>query len=338
MAISKTQNKTNMELSDLEKILKAIASAPAHCDLKSQKEQAIWLKRDKSLRGFQILAESCPDLIEQSPIFHKRVYTDASTSARIIYEFGLTGAIGAAAASIGYFAGIYGDYHGLNHERVGPLEASQGSLKNTISHLINRASSIGAGLFAVGSEELNLWPKELAVMRIEEDLSSLLLHMKLTLSPFCSILIVPTGDMTWLTQKINISRAAKEAGLDCPGVDQFGRIRLEWNPPVPRVQSTPLWKMPSPDDISHGNKGHLSFMQLLKNTQEKYPQKIMLASSRSEIAKKQNSATSKKASLKKKSSRSQCTPGSTSDPLPVQIPISGLAFSQMQGYVDLEEG
>lgn len=325
-----------MALSDLENILKAIASAPAHCDAKSEKETAIWLKREKSLQGFQILAESHPEIIEQSPILHDRVYSDTSTSARIIYEFGLDGSIGAAAAAMGYFAGIYGPRHGIPCERVGPLEASTGSLKGTIHHLVNRSSSIGAGLFAVGSEELNLWPKEVAIMRIEEDLSSLLLHVKLTLSPFCSVLIVPTGDMTWLTKKINIKRASKEAGLDCLGMDQFGRIRLEWNPPVPKVLSIPLWRMPSPEGIRAGSKGRLSFSQLLKNTQEKLPQKIMLVSSRLEIAKKQNSATSKKPSKKKKSSLSPCILGNSSEPSLPQTPISASVFYQDQAFADLE--
>lgn len=324
-----------MASSDLENILKAIASAPAHCDLKSQKETAIWLKREKSLQGFQVLAESHPELIEQSPIFHKRVYSDASTSARIIYEFGLDGSIGAAAAGIGYFSSVYGERHGLKCERIGPFETLKGTLRGTINHLINQASSIGAGLFAIGSEELNLWPKEVAIMRIEEDLSSLLLHVKLTLAPFCSILIMPTGDMNWLTKKINIKRVSQEAGLDCFGMDQFGRIRLEWNPPVPRVQSTPLWKMPSAEDLC-SRKGRMSFSQLLKNTQDKCPQKIMLASSRLAIAKKQNSATSKKVSPKKKSSRSQCTPGNSSEPCPQQMPISASVFYQEQEFVDLD--
>lgn len=324
------------ELGDLEKIIKAIASAPAHCDVNSQRDIANWLKREKSLPGFQILSESCPDFIEQSPIFHKRVYTELSTSARVVYEFGLDGSIGAAAASLGYFATIYGNKHNIPVDAIGPIEAKKGRLPDVIQHLINRASSIGAGLFAIGSQEINLWPNENAIMRIEEDLSSLLLHVKFTLSPFGIILIVPTGDMNWLTKKISLKRVCQEAGLDHIGMDPFGRIRLEWNPPVPRVQPTPLWKMPSADELS-GEKGPMSFWELLKSTQEKLPPKIMLASSRSAIAKKQNSAIYTKPSPKKKSRPSQSARGNSSEECKTRSPISGLVFFQEEQSVDSEE-
>jgi len=323
---------------DLENILRAIASAPAHCDKKTQKEIAIWLKTEKSPEGMQILYESWPEFIEQSPVFHNRVYTEFSTSSRIAYEFGLDGSIGAAAFSIGYFASVYGSRHDIPHGSVGSIEAGEGNLRSTISHLINRASSIGAGLFAIGSQEINLWPNEVAIMRIEEDLSSLLLHVKLTLSPFGSILIIPTGDMNWLTKKISLKRVCQEAGLDLVGMDKFGRIRLEWNPPVPKVQSTPLWSF----RCEAGTKNpanRLSFSQLLRNTQAIFPQKIMLASSRSEAARKQNSAIYATPSKKKKSRQSQSTPGKSQSHLPetqASHPISAFVFYQDQAFADLD--
>ncbi len=237
---------------------------------------------------------------------------------------------------MGYFSAVHGDGVGLDVGRIGPYEVREGCLKKTLQYLINQASSIGAGLFAIGSEELNLWPKENAIMRIEEDLGSLLLHVKLTLSPFASVLIIPTGDMYWLTKKISLQRVCKEIGMDFIGEDRFGRIRLEWNPPVPRVQPTPLWNFPSKKESATTAKGHTSFSGLLKSIQEKLPQKIMLASSRSELARKQNSATSKKPSQKKKSSKLPCTPGSCSKPCQDKTPISALVFYQEETSADLD--
>lgn len=325
------------EKDQLQNLFKAIATAPAHCDKESQRETAIWLKREKSIPGFQALFESCPDFIEESPVFHKRTYTNLSTSARIVYEFGCDGTISAAAVSLGYFASVYGQLHDLPFQEMGPIEAfREGRLKGEIQGLINRAASIGAGLFVIGSQELNLWPNESAIMRIEEDLASLFLHIKLTLSPFGSILIIPTGDMNWITKKVSLQRICREAGLDLISMGKHGRIRLQWNPPVPRVQSNALWKVPSESDLLR-LEGHTSFSQLLKNTQDKYPRKIMLTSRRSELARVQNLPISKKDSRKKKSAQSQSTLGSSSNTSMDQMPVSGLVFYQEQAFADLDE-
>jgi len=180
---------------------------------------------------------------------------------------------------------------------------------------MNSSSSIGACLFAIGSDEIDLWPQEKAIKRIEEDIGSLFSHAKLAMAPFGSILIIPTGDTSWLTNKISLKSVAAEVGMDYRGRDRFGRIRLDWNPPVPKVDSTPLLKLPSEEDFI-SEAGRLSFSQLLTDALSKKRHKIMLRSSRLEAARKQKSNTTKKRSKKKKSAPSQSPQDSSTEQCP----------------------
>ena len=285
--------KFNAEIRGLAEL---IASQPVYYSTEKDSDTSVWLCREKSINGFQLLAESLPSLINSSPMVRDKIYPYTSTSARMVYEFGMDCSIASAAAVLGYFCCACDT--GVPKGEYGTIEVCSETVVSKTQALMRSSSSIGTSLIAIGSEAINLWPKENAIMRIQDEITSLLLHLKLALVPFGSIIIFPTGDMSWLKTKINFQSVAQEAGLQM-ATDSLGRIRLTWEPQVPVTPEILSQKTCLFEGFS-ASKGRLSFSTLLRDTLAKSPLTLIPMSSRLELALESTSPTYLKPSVKRK--------------------------------------
>lgn len=299
----------------LQAAVRLIADSPIHCDSHQEKKTATILQAEKAIPGFQLLAESAPEIIERSPVFIGRVFSFSSTSARMIYEFGMDGSVACAAARLGYFSKAFGRRHGIPDGGCGPIELSSGSFRSSLHELLNTSSSIGVEMYAICASELGLFSTSGEVARLEDEFTSDLLHIKQTICPFGIVLITPQIGHSWREIRINMNRACREAGMEYIGPDPYGRLRLEWNPPVPREQSTPLLRLPFGEKEAN-RLSPMNFSQLLSATQSEKPPEIMLKSSRLEVAKKQNSPKFVRPSPIQISDQLQLPPGNFIAPSP----------------------
>lgn len=279
--------KTDQEAKDF---LTALAKEPVYYDSKADCKLLLDSRLKKVENGLLALSEMVPEFLSNSPVSIGKILPFASTSARMVYEFDLNGEIAAASVISGYFSICYGSKSGFPEGKHGTIESYPGTVMSRMEEMRARCPFIGAGLFAVSSSALDIWPRETARQRIQEDLVSVFLHFKHLMSPFGVILIIPSGDPSWLTRKIDLQYVASESGLQLTKVDQYGRIRLDWNPPVPKVQGTPLFNGEAFANFVTKN-GRSSFSKLLRTTLEAIPQKAIVMSSRSAAARRSKTLT-----------------------------------------------
>lgn len=265
---------------DAKAFLSALAKEPVYYNSKEDCEILLESRVRKAENGLVCLSELAPDFLSDSPVSLGKTLPFHSTSSRMVYEFDLSGEVAAASVLSGYFSICYGKKSGFPDGQHGTLESYPGSVMSKMEEMRARCPFIGAGMFAVSSESLNIWPRETAKQRIQEDLASVFLHFKHFMAPFGIILIFPTGDSSWLTQKIDLQHVASESGLQLTKPDQLGRIRLDWIPPVPRVQGTPLFNGEAFASFVTKN-GRSSFSKLWRSILEDTPQKAITMSSRS---------------------------------------------------------
>lgn len=264
---------------ETKSFLKALAKEPVYYDSKEDCKLLLESRLQKAENGLVTLSEIAPDFLSNSPVSLGKTLPFYSTSARMVYEFDLNGEIAAAAALSGYFSMCYGKRSGFPEGKLGTIESYPGSVMSKMEEMRDRCPFIGAGMFALSSESLDIWPRETAKQRIQEDLASVFLHFKHFMAPFGMILILPAGDSSWLTQKIDLQHVASESGLQLTKADQFGRIRLDWIPPVPRVQGTPLFNGEAFASFVTKN-GRSSFSKLWRSILADTPQKAITMSSR----------------------------------------------------------
>lgn len=276
---------------ETEGFLKALAKEPIYYTTKEDCNLLLESRLKKAEKGLVALSQIAPEVLSESPVSLGKTLPFASTSARMVYEFDMGGEIASATILSGYFSICYGKKSGFPDGRHGTLESYPGSVTSKMSEMRLRCPFIGAGLFALSSDSLDIWPRETAKQRIQEDLASVFLHFRHFMAPFAKIIIIPSrGESSWLTQKIDLQYVASESGLQLTKVDQYGRIRMDWIPPVPRVQGTPLYNGEAFSNFVT-KSGLSSFSKLWRTTLENTPQKAITMSSRSASVRRSRTLT-----------------------------------------------
>ena len=249
------------------------------------------LKLKKTAAGFFELLRYAPEIIQNSPLLQNKTFGPDSTCARKVVEVAGDGSLSAAALSFGYFPLMIANTAGFPHGKTGLLRVGANKFQNWLWSL-GSAAAIGTAIVVIPEEELDMWPGETAVQRIQEDLTSVFLRLKTSLVPFGTIIIKKQlqqevesvksdgvvqvdflddeGEFKCLEQRVDLQAVMQGAGLKLSRCS--GHFRLDWNPTEVVTGRTPTSSTQAFDDFL-ASLDVTSLMQLFIDILDKTPQR-----------------------------------------------------------------
>ncbi len=266
------------DIPELQSLIVKMSKEPVFYRNLSDCSNLIDAKFTKMPSGVLLILETVPEFFQESPVWSGKTLPHTSTSARMVFEIDLDGSIASAAAFSGNFSTIVGNRSGFPVGKTGLIERIHGGLGENVKYIAGKSSSIGASLIVVSEHALNMWPNETGLERIHEDMVSVFLNFKASLVPFGSVVIISEGD-SCLEEKVNLDRVSRDSGMRLVRKTRSGHSRVDWMPPVPRVQKTPSWSTPVFAD--HFSRLTLeNLRESFLTTLEKTPQRAIPMSSR----------------------------------------------------------